>query len=219
MFKKFKILWAIYNCLEVAALITLGVLCLVYANNPDAWKYTLIITGIAIIIDASIRLLGGVFDSLVRRPNLPEAIGGSAELALGITTIYVGNNIASATALFQYAALFIGIALIAVGFICLVYSFIYLVNGISSRFSNIVNIIVEALAIILGIVVLVYLGGADAAAILEVSFRTIGIIFLSVGVIGALGLLLHFIGRHKGAEEDDFASKEEEAQEAEFTDK
>lgn len=199
--KKGSVLWTVFTSLEIAALLTLGILAIVFRDNHSLWQWTVMIAGILVIIDASFRLIGSIIkitqiaNVSIVGPSFSEAIGGSSELAIGILMIVIANALGQSdtsmvTGLFKYIVIFLGIAAIAIGFIMAVYSIAYLAKGVGEKTDDIVDIVVGLLLITTGILVLVFRAGASADTIISDCFLIVGIVLC---VMAAL-LLLSMIG-------------------------
>ena len=192
--KKGSIGWTIYTILEILGLITLGVLSIVFNSNHDLWKVAFIIAGIAFIVDAALHLIFGVVkvitskDTITIRTSYGTAIGASFELAAGIVLITIGNNLASAEAIFKFVSIFIGVLLITVGSVCLIEGIIFIAKKIGTPFSNSLVLSIGVIGIVAGILALIYLTNGDN--IMRTFFIIIGLLLL----VGAVLLTIMLIG-------------------------
>lgn len=207
--KKGGIPWIILNSLEIAALLVLGILSIVFRDNNSLWQWTVTIGAILVIIDASLHILFSVVkifqiaNVTVVGPNFSEAIGGSSELAIGILMVVIGtalgqNDTSMVAGIFKYVVIFAGIAAITVGAILTLYATVYLVKKIGTTVGNLFDVIVGVLLIVVGILILVFRGDASPDTIIADCFMILGIVLIVLAVL----MLLMMIGALLGVSKD-----------------
>lgn len=217
-----KTVYAIWNIIVAALILTAGILTTVYANNASFQYWIIMLLGIFIIVDASFRLLFTVF-KFFRTPvggvlvqDNGAAVAGGVELALGIATILIAETLkpveasqvnphaGEANIVFKYLALLAGILCIVVGTIFVISACVYLAKRINKQVNSIIAIVVGAALIAAGIIVLALVYPKDASEILGVFFLVLGIYLIILAVLLLAGTIATLI----------FGKKEDEASEA-----
>ena len=202
MFKRGSIAWIIWNALEAILLIVAGILCMAWSGNQDFQKTAVLIAGIMIIVEASLRLLLGVIqifsagELTVVRTNTALAVAGAAELALGISLCYIANNyeptivngtlISGGKAVFGYAGIYLGIMLIVLASICIIHAIIYIIKKANNGLFNITIILAGALLLIAGIVCLLNLNPEKGDNVVQFFLVIMGLIALFSGIFLAV---------------------------------
>ncbi|MCI2068032.1 MAG: DUF308 domain-containing protein [Bacilli bacterium] len=82
--KKAEKIWAIIRVIEAMILMTVGVLAIVYSNNPDFQKWILIILGIFLVIDGIICIIKYYFEPIEAAAITQEFISGVFEISIGV---------------------------------------------------------------------------------------------------------------------------------------
>lgn len=197
MFKKGGFLWVLWNLIVAAAFITLGVVTCVQSGNPDFQNIIILIVGILVIVDASLRLLTLALSIIMKteeeavRGQIGRAAACSSELAVGILLILVSRGeSAYLTVLFQYLAYFLGILLITMGAVAILFGVVFLVKKVATLAYNIFAFIVGALLVTGGVLVLVY---ANQEALLQLFFIFFGIILILVGIVAVFATVAFLI--------------------------
>lgn len=219
MLKKGSKGWAVWNIVEAIILGAIGVLCVIYSGNQDLQKWILIVLGILVIIDASCRLLFdvlGVFKTPVGTlvsTNYAAVLTGSFEMALGIAVIMIGNQIKSKDneIIFKFLGNFVGIVLITIGALVAIYAIIYIVRKAQNIATSIVQIIVAAMFITLGILSIIFLH--DNA--MQVALITLGIILMIAAIVLLAGTIMVLKAAHDVKKQVATAKKNAEAKPAE----
>ncbi len=197
MLKRGSISWLIWNLVESLILIAGGVMCVAFCNNADFQKTALLIVGILVALDATLRLALGVIDVIrigdkaIMRTDYIEAATGSLELALGIILILSYQESASLEVVFKFIGLFIGIFLITVGAVAIIYAIVYIVKKMNLLIGNIFSIIGAAIVIALGVMAIIYLTKQDT--IMLIFLIILGLVLIAVGIV--LGVLTISIAR------------------------
>ena len=213
--------WAVWNIVEAIILGAIGVLCVIYSGNQDLQKWILIVLGILVIIDASCRLLFdvlGVFKTPVGTlvsTNYAAVLTGAFEMALGIAVIMIGNSINGSDdankTIFQFLGNFVGIVLITIGALVAIYAIIYIVRKAQNIATSIVQIIVAAMFITLGILSIIFL--RDNA--MRVALITLGIILMIAAIVLLAGTIMVLKAAHDVKKQVATAKKNAEAKAAE----
>jgi hypothetical protein len=193
--------WAVWNIVEAIILAAIGVLCVVYNSNPDLHKWILIVLGILVILDASCRLLFdvlGVFKTPVGTlvsTNYAAVLTGAFEMAIGIAVIMIGNSDNNQNdVIFQFIGNFVGITLIAIGALVAIYAIIFMVRKAQNVATSIVQIIVAAMFITLGILSIVFL--TDKSKAMSVALITLGVILMIAGIVLLAGTIMVIKSNH-----------------------
>ncbi len=194
MLKRGSIGWIIWNLVEAVILVAGGVLCCAYCNNADFQKTVLLIVGILVTLDATLRLTLGVIDIIrigdlsVMKTDYLQALTGSLELALGIILILSYTEAASLEVIFKFIGLFIGIFLITIGVVALIYATVYIVKKLNSLIGNIFSIIGAALVITIGVLTIVYLTKQET--IMLFFLIIFGLLLIGCGIGLAIGTIM-----------------------------
>lgn len=216
MFKKGGIAWIVWNVLFAALFMTLGIVTCVNSGNADFQNVVILIAGIIVIVDASLRLLTLALTIIASKAEkelgtqIGRAAASSSELAIGILLILVSQGqSAYLVVLFQYLAYFIGILLITLGAVAALFSVVFLIRKVSTMGAKIGGIIIGALLVTGGILVLVY---ANQEAMLQIFFVLFGILLILIAVamiFGTIGVTLAVRHGAKVAEEANNAPADE----------
>ena len=216
MFKKGGIAWIVWNILFAALFMTLGIVTCVNSGNSDFQNVVILIAGIIVIVDASLRLLTLALTIIASKAEkeistqVARAAASSSELAIGILLILVSQGqSAYLVVLFQYLAYFIGILLIILGAVAVLFSVVFLIRKVSTMGAKIGGIIIGALLVTGGILVLVY---ANQEAMLQIFFVLFGILLILIAVamiFGTIGVAIAVRHGAKLAEEANNASADE----------
>jgi glucan phosphoethanolaminetransferase (alkaline phosphatase superfamily) len=211
--------WAVWNIVEAIILAAIGVLCVIYNDNADLHKWILIILGILVIVDASCRLLFdvlGVFKTPVGTlvsTNYAAVLTGAFEMAIGIAVIMIGNSDNNQNdVIFQFIGNFVGITLIAIGALVAIYAIIFMVRKAQNVVTSIVQIVVAALFITLGILSIIFL--RDKSKAMSVALITLGVILMIAGIVLLAGTIMILKSNHD-LKKATVAKKKDEAKPAE----
>jgi len=190
MFKRGTKSWLIWTIILAALFIGFGIVNLVFNDNRDYQSVLILILGILVIIDASIRLLLNIFtvarlsEANVIADTRRHAVYASFELALGISLISLSNLIKSyelgqVEFLFRFIGTFLGITALVMAGLTLLYAIILIVRS-NTQASKIVGMILGvAILVTVGVLALVYLRDQN---VIRVFFIYFGVAFLVTGV-------------------------------------
>ena len=157
--KKGGVLWVVWNYVEAALLLVGGILAIVFSSNTDLQNSILIIVGAFLIFGGALKVLMNFLPALTAEDkaslNYNFVIAGSVELALGITLVTVTSAMSSAFVMFL--STFIGIILIVAGAAFLIFAIAFIVDKLFGLVMPILEMILAAGLIALGVVVLVYM--------------------------------------------------------------
>ena len=202
MFRKGGIIWTIWNFFVAALFVTLGVVTCVNSGNVDFQNVIILIAGILVIVDASLRLLTLALSIIANteeetlRSQLGRAAASSSELAIGILLVLVSRGeSAYLTVLFQYLAYFLGILLITLGCVALLFAIVFMVKKVGKTVANILSIVCGIILVTGGILILVY---ANQEALLQLFFIFFGILLILVGLALLMGTIV-FIAQARAA--------------------
>lgn len=202
MIKRGGVVWTIWNVIVAALFITLGIVTMVNSGNKDFQNVIILIAGILVIVDASLRLLTQVINfvrvnavATVVKTNYTAAIAGASELSIGILLILVSRGESSLLqTLMQYLALFIGILLLVLGAVGLIFAIVAMIKKSYTVGRGILEIVLSALIVTGGILVLVY---ANQEGMVQFIFVLYGIFFTLVGVALLCGSIALAIAAHR----------------------
>lgn len=199
MFKRGSIGWIVWNVIESLILMVGGILSCVYCASTNFQKTALLIVGIMLIVDASLRMILGVFDTIrignhsIVKTDYIQVFTGSLELALGIVFSLTYTEATSLEVVFKFVGLFLGILLITLGIVAFVYAIAYIAKRISTLFNNIISIIGASLLITIGTLAIIYL--TKQQTVMTIFLIVLGIILIACGI----GLLILTITIARGA--------------------
>lgn len=226
MFAKGTKAHAIYAIIEALLLLTGGILALVFCNNKDAYAVALTAVGIVVVVSAALNLL---FDLIftVARPieaavmsKQSSITAYSLELALGIALIVGGVTYANSgyggdiLRVFNFAALFIGIALIVLGGSFAIYATAWVIRAPKElKRTSIMPYFLAIITITCGILVLCLVWNAGDDAMMKFLFIFAGIFLLLIGFFGLIGGILELVHGKKANGSIDNVSSESEDKE------
>ena len=193
MTKKKSQLWNIWNIVVALLFVGLGVLTCAFCSNTDFQNTIILIVGIVLLVIAGLQITFQVLriilsgDETTVSADLSIAGVTASEIALGIVTILVSQNITSAELIFKYLGYFLGILLLSIGGIVIIYEIIFLIKKRHTIPVSVGTIIAALVPVALGIVVLVFLN--DQERFLTFVFACIGILFILLG-LGYLALVI-----------------------------
>lgn len=178
--------WAVWSYIESSLLVIAGILCIVFSGNDDLQKWAIVALGVLIIIDAGARLLLGVMSIVETKvgkivsTSFSRAVAGSFELAGGISVVLIGTEMSNATAIFQFIGNFIGILLMVFGLILASYAIVYLIRKSQGKFLSVMELILSAGLISVGVLCIVYL--QNQAIVVQAALVAFGISILVIGL-------------------------------------
>lgn len=181
------IVWSIFNLVEAALLVVLGILAMIYSTNDGFQDTIILIVGIFLALGGLLRVAMN-FLPLFGMSELDKAnlkydlvIEGSLEMAIGITIIVMyATNSSSFTVLTSLLSYFIGIVFIVAGTSLLLFAIGFLVNKLYKVYMPVLEIILAAALIALGVVVLVYMG--NKGNFMMVFLIIVGIVLVLAGI-------------------------------------
>lgn len=222
MLKRGTVGWLIWTVVIAAILITFGILNIAFNNNAEYQSVIIMIVGILVVVDASIRLLVNVL-TIVTLSNdriyaytKRSAIVSSLELAVGISIIHLArivdtSGIVTAEFLFRFIGNFIGITMIVLASIMLIYGIILIIKTKRRLLDIVLILIAAAILIVVGILDLIYIKDEN---VLRVFFIFFGIIGIISGLMALLGSLLVFrLTRKKANLAKEIVAEKNETQE------
>ncbi len=209
MFQKGTKGHAIYTIVEAVLLLVLGILAIVFRANSDAYAVVFIVGGVLVTLSAALGLLFHVLfaakspaDHSFFNSVTGSLIGNSLELALGITLIIAGAQLAgnggtAAAGLFaalDFISLFGGIVLIVYGSIYAIYATSYIVRASgSAKKAAILPYVIAVLTIVAGILLLTLVWGSSK--LLEILFVLVGIVCIALGALLLIVGILELAGK------------------------
>lgn len=212
--KRGGIVWTIWQILEAALFIGLGVLAIVFSGNTDFHTVLFYIVGVVLILGGALKIVTNFIPLLTAstRDGLSYSlvVGGSLELALGITIICdlaqkEGGQIAD---FIRLIILFLGIACLVGGVIFMVYSAAMLGNKkMKDKLMPIVFIVVGAILAALGIVMLIYRDNNEAFT--KIILIIAGILMILAGIAILVFAFVIKAGGKKAKDEMKSEEKEE----------
>jgi hypothetical protein len=210
------LLWTIWHLVEAILLVVGGVLAIVYSGNPDIQKIIYPVVGSFLILGGFLKILSNFLPVLATNDYEAEVklkakkamaydmvIGGSFELALGITlcVIYASQQSAIAT-ITLFLSTFIAIILMVAGVSLLLFAIGFIVAKLYKLYLPILEIILGLALIALGVVVVIYM--KDDTIFNRVVLIIVGVIL----VLGGLGMLVDTITAVRAANALKKAKKE-----------
>lgn len=210
------LLWTIWHFVEGVLLITGGILAIAYSDNDDIQKIIYPVVGAFLILGGFLKILSNFLPVLATNDYEAQiklkakkamaydmVIGGSFELALGITLciIYASQQSAIAT-ITLFLSTFIAIILMVAGASLLLFAIGFIVAKLYKLYMPILEIILGLALIALGVVVVIYM--KDEQIFNRVVLIIVGIIL----VLGGLGMLVNTITAVRAANALKKAAKE-----------
>lgn len=212
-FGKGGLLWSIWNFLEAALILVLGIICFVYtakasANNNDisydkVISVILFIGGIFLILGGALKIVvnflpviaRSVTDAIIKEKIKSQlsydlVVGGAIELAIGIAFVISYTNNGGlldqmVSFIAQFLAIFIGTLVTVAGTSLILFAVGFIVSKLYKLYLPIIEIVFGAALIALGIVVFIYLAG-NADLTKMISLVILGIILVLAGVAMAI---------------------------------
>ena len=206
MVKRGSLGWLVWNLVFAAAFITFGIINLIFNSNSDYQAVIIMIVGIIVVLDASIRLLLNVITVInlgkekIYIDTRRRAVLASLELAVGISVIHLANTIRtweiqSVEFFFRFVGDFFGIAAIVLAGLGLIYGVILAIKTKRKLIDIILIIVGAAILVTVGILILVFLKDEN---VLRAFFIFFGVLFLATGIMLCGGsFFLYF--KHKKA--------------------
>jgi hypothetical protein len=193
---KGSLIWTIWHFAEAALLIVGGILAIVYSNNPDVQKVIYPVVGGFMIFGGALKIISNFLPIVATSSFEAEAkleakkamaydmvVGGSFELALGITLCMVNDS--AIEAITRFLSNFIAIMLIVAGASLLLFAIGFIVAKLYKIYMPILEIIFGLGLIALGIVVIYYVSNNSS------TFNQIVLIVTGVVLtLGGLGMLV-----------------------------
>lgn len=188
-FEKGGIIWSVWNFIEAALFLILGILAIVFVcqaggdkNKLNDMMSTLLdIVGIFLIVGGSLKIIANfmpVFasnhlEAIVKTKIKNElsydlVIGGSVELAGGIALVamysegLLGDVI---TFISRFLGLFVGVLLLVAGVSLILFAIAFIVSKLYKIYLPIIEIVFGAVLIALGVVAIIYLQKEEVMAI------------------------------------------------------
>ncbi|MCH3909645.1 MAG: hypothetical protein LKF58_00145 [Bacilli bacterium] len=191
------LIWTIWNFTEAALLVVAGVLAIVFSDNASLQSAILPVIGSFLIVGGLLRILMN-FMPIIATSRLEAAakikaksdlaydmvIGGSFELALGVTliTIYVKDASAFSTFI-SLISNFLGIILIVAGASFLIFAIGFIIAKLYKIYMPILEIILAAALIALGVVVIIYMNGGNNVELFnKIVLIIAGIVLILIGL-------------------------------------
>lgn len=207
------LIWSIWNFLEAALILVLGIICFVYtakasSSNGDN-KYDKVISvilfvgGIFLIIGGALKILANFLpvvarnavDAIVKeriksQMSYDLVIGGAIELAIGIAFVISYSNSNGVlggfvTFIAQFLAIFIGTLVTIAGVSLILFAIGFIVSKLYKLYLPIIEIVFGAALIALGVVVFIYLAG-DPELTKMISLIVLGIVLVLAGIAMAV---------------------------------
>lgn len=145
--KKYARLWAVWQFIEAAVLLTCGIITICFANNADYYVVIGIVVGVVIIVDSSLRLAMHFFGTDNEESGSLLAVVG--ELTLGILLVSVPG------AFMGVFTLFCGILLLCIALIAIFDAISRLVAKRGKVAIAVIEFICAALLIVAGILIII----------------------------------------------------------------
>ena len=212
-FGKGGLLWSIWNFLEAALILVLGIICCVYtakasANNSDisydkVISVILFIGGIFLILGGALKIVvnflpviaRSVTDAIIKEKIKSQlsydlVVGGAIELAIGIAFVISYTNNGGlldqmVSFIAQFLAIFIGTLVTVAGTSLILFAVGFIVSKLYKLYLPIIEIVFGAALIALGIVVFIYLAG-NVDLTKMISLVILGIVLVLAGVAMAI---------------------------------
>lgn len=212
-FGKGGLLWSIWNFLEAALILVLGIICFVYTakastNNSDisydkVISVILFIGGIFLILGGALKIVvnflpviaRSVTDAIIKEKIKSQlsydlVVGGAIELAIGIAFVISYTNNGGlldqmVSFIAQFLAIFIGTLVTVAGTSLILFAVGFIVSKLYKLYLPIIEIVFGAALIALGIIVFIYLAGNPDLTKM-ISLVILGIILVLAGVAMAI---------------------------------
>lgn len=212
-FGKGGLLWSIWNFLEAALILVLGIICFVYTakastNNSDisydkVISVILFIGGIFLILGGALKIVVNFLpviarsatDAIIKEKIKSQlsydlVVGGAIELAIGIAFVISYTNNGGlldqmVSFIAQFLAIFIGTLVTVAGTSLILFAVGFIVSKLYKLYLPIIEIVFGAALIALGIIVFIYLAG-NADLTKMISLVILGIILVLAGVAMAI---------------------------------
>lgn len=211
--KKTSLLNIIWIWIEAVLLATLGILTIVYAKDVNAWNVIGYVTGVLILVDGLLRL--GLY-ILTRSINISKVdlYRGIVEVTFGVFLLIRPEIVVS------YFTLFIAIALVVIGVVCLIECVISNVHTNNlNKWALVTCYLLSILVLATGIVALIYypydlskVGGNNTISILLI---VIGILFILASIFIIIASLVNKKRQEKAAHIEGSKIEEERAKKRE----
>lgn len=208
------LIWSIWNFLEAALIMVLGILCFVYtAQASQDSDYDKVIS-VILLVGGIFLIVGGVLKIIVNflpivGRNIVDAavksavksqlsydlvIGGAIELAIGVALVVSyqmngGEMTGIVGFIATFLAVFIGVLVIAAGLSLIMFAIGFIVSKLYKIYLPIIEIIFGAALIALGIVVLYFFIG-DPSLTKLISLIVLGIVLVLAGIAMAIVTIL-----------------------------
>lgn len=204
------LVWSIWNFLEAALIVALGIICFIYtaqasdsANYASVISVILFIAGIFLIAGGALKIIINFLPVVGK--NIADAaykaqvkaqlsydlvIGGAIELAIGVAIVatyqaYDGELTQIVETLITFLAVFVGVIIIAAGVSLVLFAIGFIISKLYKIYLPIIEIVFGAALIALGIVVLYFLVGDKNLAQLIVLI-IIGVMLVLAGLAMAV---------------------------------
>lgn len=217
------LLWSVWNFLEAALVIVLGILCFVYTAKASqegseitydkVISIIILVGGIFLIAGGALKIIvnflpvvgRNIIDAAVKAKVKAElsydmVVGGAIELAIGVAFVISYQSTSGEMNQFvdfiaTFLAVFIGVLVIAAGVSLVLFAIGFIVSKLYKLYLPILEIIFGAALIALGIVVLYFLAGnADLTKI--ISLIVLGIILVLAGIAMAIMTVIEINKAH-----------------------
>jgi uncharacterized protein YjeT (DUF2065 family) len=208
------LLWTIWHLVEAALLITGGILAIVYSNNEKIQSYIYPVVGGFMIFGGVLKIVSNFLPVLATNAYEAEAkirakkamaydmvVGGSFELALGITLCMVDTS--AVEVITNFITNFIAIILMVAGASLLLFAIGFIISKLYKLYMPILEIIFGLCLIGLGIIVIYFLHN-NSSALNQIVLIVTGLIL----VLGGLGMLVDTFATVRAANALKKASKE-----------
>lgn len=236
------LIWSIWNFLEAALIIVLGIICFIYtakasddANYANVISVILFIAGIFLIVGGALKIIvnflpvvgkniaDATFKAQVKSQlSYDLVVGGAIELSIGVAIVatykaYDGELTQIVETLITFLAVFVGVIIIAAGVSLVLFAIGFIISKLYKIYLPIIEIVFGAVLIALGIVVLYFLVGDKNLAQLIVLI-IIGIMLVLAGIAMAI-LTVVEINKARARKALAKGIKQEEGQEVVETEK
>ncbi len=200
------LIWSIWNFLEAALILTLGIICFVFmakASTKDdinkVISVIMMIGGIFLVVGGALKIIANFMPVVAR--NVVDAavktaiksqlsydlvIGGTLELAIGVAFIVSYSKLSGlADLIATFLAVFIGVLVIVAGASLVLFAIGFIVSKLYKIYLPIIEIVFGAALVALGIVVICCLSG-DTLLTMQISLIVLGIILVLAGLAMAV---------------------------------
>ncbi len=171
--KKLMKLWAVWQFIEAAILLTAGILTIVFATNTDYHYIIGLIVGIFVIVDSALHLTMHFFDDEDR--SAVKLVAIVAELTVGIILICLAQE------LVKYLTLFVAILLLAISLALILDGISRFVLKYKPVLAPILEFVAAAVFITAGVLLLIsyandsIIGSATVLIIIGISLSVLAI--------------------------------------------